>query len=304
MKAIITVGISASGKSTFAAEFVAIEPTRRIEINRDNIRRELVEKDGGTFTWAKWNWKREKEVTEIVAGLISYSAFHKFDAIISDTNLNAGRRKSMIDDLKQLGYEVEIKEFPITLEEAWKRDAARKNGVGHSVIASQYEQWLEYLKNDAEESFRKYYVRERVADKPKCILVDIDGTLAHMNGKRGAFEWDKVGLDDVDEAVKLMVNLVGKTSQLNIIVLSGRDGVCEDKTRQWLTDNGVTFDHIIMRTPNDMRKDTIVKEEIFWRDIADNYNVQFVIDDRPSVCRMWRELGLKVFQVGNPHVEF
>lgn len=23
-----------------------------------------------------------------------------------------------------------------------------------------------------------------------------------------------------------------------------------------------------------------------------------------SVCRMWRELGLKVFQVGNPHIEF
>ncbi len=53
-----------------------------------------------------------------------------------------------------------------------------------------------------------------------------------------------------------------------------------------------------------MRKDTIVKEEIFWRDIADNYNVQFVIDDRPSVARMWRELGLKVFQVGDPHIEF
>jgi hypothetical protein len=29
-----------------------------------------------------------------------------------------------------------------------------------------------------------------------------------------------------------------------------------------------------------------------------------VIDDRPKVCRMWRSLGLSVFQVGNPDYEF
>lgn len=53
-----------------------------------------------------------------------------------------------------------------------------------------------------------------------------------------------------------------------------------------------------------MRKDTIIKEELFWKPIADNYNVQFVLDDRLSVCRMWRDLGIKVLQVGNPHIEF
>lgn len=292
-KAIVSVGISASGKSTDAMKWCIVDPTNRVEVNRDNIRKQLVEADGGVFSWPKWNWKREGEVTSIADGLISYASLNNKDIYISDTNLNAKYRKPLITFLKKLGFEVEIREFPITLEEAWKRDAARKDGVGHSVIAKQYGEWLEYIG-------RKKYVPD--VTKPKCILVDIDGTLAHMNGKRGAFEWDKVGLDDVDKMVKGLVN--STDFNWDVIVLSGRDGVCESLTRTWLVYNDIIFRKLIMRTPNDMRKDTIVKEEIFWRDIADNYNVQYVIDDRPSVCRMWRELGLKVFQVGDPHVEF
>lgn len=306
MKAIITVGISASGKSTFAKEWIsngdivqrmdATFARNRVEVNRDNIRRELVEQDGRGWSWSKWNWKREKEVTVIANALIANAAMAKLDVIVSDTNLNVDKRGHMVELLESYGYVVEIKEFPITLEEAWKRDASRVDGVGYSVIARQYDQWLE-------NSDRKKYVAD--ITKPKCILVDIDGTLAHMNGKRGAFEWHNVGRDDVDEMVRMVVNMFSRAhSDNHVIVLSGRDGVCEPETNKWLIDNGVFFDSLIMRTPDDMRKDTIVKEEIFWRDIADNYNVQFVIDDRPSVCRMWRELGVKTFQVGNPHIEF
>ena len=54
-----------------------------------------------------------------------------------------------------------------------------------------------------------------------------------------------------------------------------------------------------------MRKDTTVKEEIFWDSIADKYNVVAVIDDRPSVVRMWYDIGIpNVVCVGNPWEEF
>lgn len=295
-RAIVTVGVSCSGKSTFAKEWVSKDDgTQRIEINRDVIRWELMEKDGITPCWKSWKWNREKEVTSIVNDLISFSALHGLDVIISDTNLNAERRGNMLKLLESYGYVVELKEFPITLEEAWDRDASRVNGVGHSVIATQYELWLNYIG-------RRTYVPD--VTKPKAILVDIDGTLAHMNGKRGAFEWSKVEVDDVDEQVKFIVNLVGSRHTEHIIILSGRDGCCYDSTFKWLVDNYVQFDKLIMRTHNDMRDDRIVKSEIFWRDIADNYNIQFVIDDRPKVIRAWQEIGIKVFAVGNQSIEF
>ena len=304
-EAIITVGVAGSGKSTFAREWTWEKEHFRREINRDTFRKQLMEVDGRSFSWDKWKWSREKEVTALADEAIKKAAADNVDVIISDTHLSTKHREHIISLLKSLGFVVEIKEFPISIEEAWKRDARRENGVGHSVIAEQYKKWLAY-------KGRKTYVADE--SKPKCILVDVDGTLAHMHGKRGAFEWDKVGVDDVDEAVRMIVNMSfancnvtnnwNPDKHITVIVLSGRDGVSEPETIKWLNENWVMYHKLIMRAPNDMRKDTVVKEEIFWRDIADNYYVQFVIDDRPSVARMWRELGLKVFQVGDPHIEF
>ena len=300
MLAIITIGISASGKSTFAKEWVKEDPNGRVEINRDTIRKDLFENDKGvpngkTFEWANWHWKREKEVTSVAEQLIAHHGFVGRDIIISDTNLNADRNMILKGKLEAIGYEVEFKEFPISIEEAWARDAKRENGVGHSVIAKQYEQYMTAY------SIARYTPKK---GKPKAILVDIDGTLAHMNGKRGAFEWGKVGRDDCDEAVKLVVNSLASYSGAKIIVLSGRDGICRPETEKWLDDNTVLYDELFMRKAGDMRKDTLIKAEIFWSEIADNYDVLMVIDDRPSVCRMWRDLGLKVMQVGNPYIEF
>lgn len=165
--------------------------------------------DGRSFSWAKWNWKREKEVDKLVNQAIITAVALKQDIICSDLNLSESRRIALIAKLEGVGYEVEIKEFPVTLEEAWKRDAARENGVGHSVIAEQYQKWLKY-------KGRKMY--EPKKHLPKCILVDVDGTLAHMNGKRGAFEWDKVGVDDVDPTVKMIVRLYGNQPDTNVII--------------------------------------------------------------------------------------
>src|ERR1035437_8921098 len=151
MKAIITEGISASGKSTWAKEYVRkayVRTNNRFgvtEINRDTIRQELTEAKGKEWCWANWQWSREKEVTAIVDMNIAACVENGVEIIISDTNLNKARRENLADKLTLLGYTVEIKEFPVALEVAWARDAARKNGVGHSVIAKQYEEWLEYV---------------------------------------------------------------------------------------------------------------------------------------------------------------
>lgn len=45
------------------------------------------------------------------------------------------------------GYNFEIKEFPISLEEAIERDSKRENSVGEDAIRKQYKLWLEYLES-------------------------------------------------------------------------------------------------------------------------------------------------------------
>ena len=90
-------------------------------------------------------------------------------------------------------------------------------------------------------------------------------------------------------------------------MFSGRDSICRKNTIKWLKQYVFFIDvdkHLFMREENDMRKDTIIKEELFFNHIANMYYVEAVFDDRPSVCRMWRDLGLKTYQLGDPHVEF
>jgi predicted kinase len=299
-KAILTIGISGSGKST---EFDKKENMGYVRIERDIMRKRIVQERMGDVSdqnfWSIWkfNKKDEAEVTDRCNAIIEDCAKGGMPIAITDTNLNKKYRDVLVQKLKGLGYEVEFKVFSIDPLEAIKRDEKRRDSVGHQVIWKQYNE----LMADPEFGQAKKYVAD--VTKPKCILVDIDGTLAHMNGKRGAFEWDKVGLDDVDEAVKHMVHCYRELGG-EVIVLSGRDGSCMDKTYKWLIDNNIWHNQLIMRAPGDMRKDTVVKEEIFWRDIADNYNVQFVIDDRPCVVRLWQQIGLKTFAVGNQHIEF
>jgi hypothetical protein len=59
-----------------------------------------------------------------------------------------------------------------------------------------------------------------------------------------------------------------------------------------------------MRAADDQRSDDITKSELYDMHIRDQFTVLGVIDNRPKVCRMWRQLGLPGFQVGNPDYEF
>ncbi len=139
--AIITVGISASGKSTWAGEFCKEHPGFYI-INRDEIRALILkDKTGDDFIWKKWRWKWENEVTELQWKFIQECADSKDvrGIIISDTNLNENRNNELMDQLVKLGYMVSFKYFEINLEEAIRRDKLRGGlKVGEEVLRNQY----------------------------------------------------------------------------------------------------------------------------------------------------------------------
>ena len=298
MQAILTVGVSASGKSTWAEQFISeqVNPRQWHNSNRDEIRWNLL----GAEDWSKWNWKREKEVTQIQRNALAQVAFEGKNVIVSDTNLNPKFRNDLCEYLQSLGYSSVVqKVFPVSFEEACKRDTARPNGVGYSVIAKQMEQMNEYMK-----AFnpQEYPERENKGWRGKCIIVDIDGTLAHMTG-RSPYDFDRVNEDAVDIAVANICQLYYNEGY-SVILLSGRDEACRAVTVDWLHTNCIAYSRLFMRAEGDRRQDTVVKKELFDAHIRGMYDVEFVIDDRPCVCRQWRDMGLKVLQVGNPYIEF
>lgn len=302
MKAIICIGCSASGKSFWAK---SQQDKNTVVIERDNIREDICVGNNFVYNrktdnlWKFWKFKFENDVTSRQWELINECADKHKDIIISDTNLNISRREEMGEKLKQLGYQVEYKVFgeELTVDELWKRDTYRKNTVGHSVIQKQYIQFRQ--------QFPLYTIKDTTG-KPKAIIYDIDGTIASMVN-RSPYDWDKVGQDIPNDV--LFSGILGQhMAGYNIIFMSGRDEVCRPQTTVWLDDEfkkyGTIPYQLFMRHHGDMRKDTIVKHELFMNHVDGNYQVVGVYDDRPSVTRLWYDLGFRVYHCANPWNEF
>jgi hypothetical protein len=136
--------------------------------------------------------------------------------------------------------------------------------------------------------------REQMARKLPAIIVDFDGTLA-LKGERKPYDWSRVGEDQPNLPVVFVVKHLALFS--TVLIVSGRDEECRWQSEMWLHAQGISFHELFMRPKGDNRPDTEVKREIYEREIRDKYNVLLVIDDRNSVVKQWREMGLPYFQV-------
>jgi len=297
MKAVITVGVSASGKSHWAREQKDFRVIER-DVFRRHILTNTVPDLGMENMWKHWKFPNkagEAAVTVLVNETIEDCATVGGDLICADTNLNPKYRDALVAKLEGLGYEVELKYFPVDFMVAVKRDERRRDSVGRDVI---YKQLTEYKKYNVHGIGNKY-----VADtsKPSAVIFDIDGTLAAMVD-RGPFDWAKVGTDKVNQPVADFLRYASQEHA--IIIMSGRDSVCRAETLNWLNKNKIFYSVLFMRKENDMRKDAEIKEELFFEHVAPFYNVKWVCDDRPQIVRKWQELGLWTFNVGVIDHEF
>ncbi len=268
-------GLPASGKSTYAKELVA-EGWKRV--NKDELRAMI---DNG-----KWSKLNEAFVLDMRNQVIRSALMIGMDVVVDDTNFAPIHEETLKSLANMYNAEFEIKDFDIHPTEAVKRDALRGDkSVGSKVIWNMYNQFI--LPN-----IKKI---EQNPMLPRAYIVDIDGTLT-IKGDRSPYDWSKVSIDTVNTDVADIVHHLRKTGA-KILLLSGRDEVCRSDTFQWLLDNDIDFDGLIMRPKDDSRKDYEVKEEMYFMYIKDQYNVLGVFDDRDQVVKMWRSKGLTCLQV-------
>lgn len=299
-KCILTVGISSSGKTTWAEEFVQNQVKcgeNWHNINRDQIREEVFEIKTGSprFRWSDWNRTWEKETSERWKLLIQQVLSNPDvdGVVISDTNLNPKTRNWLTRVFEEAGWDVDLKFFPIDYEVAVKRDLSRINPVGSHAIAEQIEKYWD--------QFCEKYVGDETL--PRAVIVDIDGTVAHTT-TRNIYDWTAVHTDRSDTVVCDVVRGL-KAQGYKIVVTSGRDEVSREFTWNWLVSHlGFDPDDLFMRPFKDMRRDAIVKRELFDAYIRNKYNVVLAIDDRPVIVRLWRSLGIQTLACGLQHKEF
>jgi hypothetical protein len=141
---------------------------------------------------------------------------------------------------------------------------------------------------------------EGVAMKRPAILVDIDGTIA-LRGTREPHDHDASMEDAVNWPVVKIIDALYQSGNWHIVFLSGRQEKYREVTEYWIWRHNLVGDWpvptLFMRATGDQRKDDIVKRELYDTYVAPHYDVQVVFDDRNTVVKMWRELGLTCFQV-------
>ena len=270
-----TIGLPASGKSTWAKAKVDKSPNGIKRVNKDELRAML---DNSYFS--KGNEKFVLNMQDLIIKVALEEGKH---VIVDNTHL-APKHEARIRELIKGLAVLEIVDFRhVTLETCIERDLKRFNSVGEKVIRDMYYQFI---------------APPRIAkpahnpDLPDAVICDLDGTIA-LIGDRSPYDASRCEQDLVNEPVRSILQKSGHA----IVFVSGREDKYRLQTLIWLEKHGISFDSLHMRKSGDMRKDSIVKKEIYHEFILDKYNVAFVLDDRDQVVRVWRDLGLTCLQV-------
>jgi len=122
-------------------------------------------------------------------------------------------------------------------------------------------------------------------------------------------------LDTSNEPVIKMAQMFHKDG-FKVVIFSGRNDRSFHMTKLWLEQRDVPFDLLVMR-PDKFQADSwpiadgnpatkemrFMPDEILKKKMLDTFvdinDVFLVVDDRNKVVKMWRDLGLSVFQVAD-----
>jgi predicted kinase len=299
-------GISGSGKTTYAKQWVEEDPENRIRLNYDDIRCML-----GKY-WVPG--KREQLVKKIFDTALDDAMFAGYDIVIDNmSNLNPKHVKeyeelvemnNLDEDMEQ--YEIKIKIFDTPIETCIERDSKREIPIGEKVIK---EQWRKYRTYIIQQSIINMLENQVVQDDslPHCIMVDMDATLCFNTEGRPFWgtEADNSVIKDIPntpivELVKHYKEATYGTNPYNnnrhIIIVTGRAESSREGTIAWLEKYKVPYDEILMRPNGSTIPGECLKEQLYNLFIKDKYYVDFVLEDSTKVVKKYRDLGLIVLQ--------
>ncbi len=135
------------------------------------------------------------------------------------------------------------------------------------------------------------------------IIVDIDGTVAKVGDRLKYLQSSPPDYDSFyascfdDDPIQEMVDLVDNLQGIyEVVFCTGRRESVREATEKWLIRNGL-FGEVLMRPNGDKRHDIHVKPEQIRKAGISLDEIAFVLEDRDSMVKQWRKMGLKCLQV-------
>jgi predicted kinase len=291
----VTRGLPGSGKTTWAKEQLAnAAPGTLVRVNRDELRMMM---HGGPHRC----YETEKQVTSVHHASIAKFLTSGTSVIADDTNLRSRNLRNLAEIAWRHDAEFVTEDFThVPLEDCIRRDSMRELLIGEDKIREIHRKFLGAQKlplpvpEKPESVLGRPYVP--LKSMPPAVMVDIDGTVA-LCGDRDPYDTSRYDEDAPNAPVIAAVYGLWARG-VRVIFCSGRSEEFRAVTETWLRDNtAIDYTALYMRPAGDLRRDDIIKLELFDKHIRHQWNVQCVFDDRDRVVQAWRGIGLTVFQV-------
>lgn len=307
-KIIVTVGISGSGKSTWATEYIK-DDSSYYRVNRDSFRMMITSSDSRYL-----DRESEKLVTKMQHECIRTLLLDGKNVIIDNTHLN----QKYIDEIKmQFNHlaDIEVRFFPINPAEAISRVFLRDNSDTTYIVkqgkqfTNVHRSWSYASKVTTPRQDKTYTYTN---DDKQCVICDLDGTLSLYDSSKSAYDRDFEN-DDINAAVALYLSCLADLYEnlpddFMIFFFSGRNGKFRKQTEEFLGNIGGLKKEdytLVMRDEKDMRRDSVVKQEMFDNHVRGKYMVHCVFDDRLQVIEeVWNPLGLNVLNCNQTNHRF
>ena len=142
---IVTVGLPASGKTTWALEYIK-DKTNTVRVNKDSIRAMVF---NGQYS-KEW----EDFVCDIRDKIINHALVKGYNVVVDDTNFEEKHVRRIRAIAEYHGVSLVVKDFTdVSKEECLERNKNRSNPVPDEVIHRMHER---YILKDFEHK-RKFY---------------------------------------------------------------------------------------------------------------------------------------------------
>lgn len=318
---IYTVGCPGCGKTTWAKQFLndhKNDEFKWVRISRDDIRMM-------SFN-IEFDVQYESYVSIIEEQMVRSALENGMNVLIDATHIQKKSRNKWLKIARDIGG-INIIEhgFDCHLEECIDRNSKRDRKVPEHIIRNMFEQLRNVgcYKHEIIESIPEHVQEKQTycSYLPDAVIVDLDGTIAD-NTWRNVYDASRADEDPPIEGIIDLVDILrhkyvsdwsNQDEDFNndLIFVTGRSEKYREQTTKFLQKHIIDrFYHysseyeipeliLHMRQNNDNRPDTQVKREIYLNKIKNVCNVRYVLDDRPSVCRMYRRLGLTVLQLND-----
>ncbi|MEE9215739.1 MAG: HAD family acid phosphatase [Thermodesulfobacteriota bacterium] len=142
------------------------------------------------------------------------------------------------------------------------------------------------------------------------VIFDLDGTLCDITHRLHFIQGDKKDwpafyqacVDDIPILHSFTMCQILKSWGCWIYIITGRSREVEKQTKAWLSENGITFDKLIMRPEKNYQpavelKETFLKQ--YFPNLEDLHRILVVFEDSDPVIAMYESYGIPYFKVGS-----